>query len=364
MDFLLLFIIPILVPSLAFIFLNKTITVKEFLLHIGIQAVVASLSLVIIYYSDTSDTETWSGVIIKKDKEIVSCEHTYQCNCHRSCSGSKSNRSCTNICSVCYYHVFDIDWTYYSTDNDRSTVSRVDSQGTRIPPSWNNISVGDPSASLHTYTNYIKGSTSTLFKSQGLKGNYLPILKDLKYPNKVYDYYKINRFITHGFSMPNSKDWNMEIMNLNKKLGFSKQVNVIVVLVKDIDHDFFNAIEEHWLGGKKNDLIVVAGVDALDDRAVIKWTDVMTWSKTEDIKIAIRNSFIDLKEIKFNSPGVVTEIIERNILDKYERKPMSDFEYLKKSIRPSPFALGISLLIGLLISIGLTILWHKKDIIR
>jgi hypothetical protein len=257
-------------------------------------------------------------------------------------------------------HSYDIDWAYYTTENGRSTIDRLDSQGVKTPSRWVNISEGEPTASRHSYTNYIKGSSSTLFKSQGVAESYAKLLQTVNYPNKLYDYYKVDRFVTVGFSAPNANAWNSALMQLNQRLGAAKQVNVILVLVMN-DQPFFDALSEHWLGGKKNDVIIVVGVQPTENKAVIKWSDVMAWSKTEDVKIALRNSFLDLKEIDLLNPDPIMPVIERNLIDSYERKPMADFEYLKKSIRPSPRALCISLVIGIIASIGLTFVWVKND---
>jgi hypothetical protein len=88
MAFLFLLTIPLLIAIGFFIFSDNQVTLKEFLLHVLIQCVIAGTSMAIIYHANVSDTEILNGTITGKARTKVSCEHSYSCNCYESCSGS------------------------------------------------------------------------------------------------------------------------------------------------------------------------------------------------------------------------------------------------------------------------------------
>ena len=51
-----------------------------------------------------------------------------------------------------------------------------------------------------------------------------------EYPLEIYDYYKINRTIVDGVTIPDKSSYDDMLSELLKKLGETKQVNVPIVL--------------------------------------------------------------------------------------------------------------------------------------
>jgi hypothetical protein len=47
---------------------------------------------------------------------------------------------------------------------------------------------------------------------------------------------------------------------------------------------------------------------------------------------------------------------------RFVRRPMSDFEYLKASIKPKPWQLGLAMLINALIAAGLAFYCYSNDV--
>ena len=192
MVFLLFFLIPIIVALGIFFFSQRKITVKEFLAQTVIQGLIAASISVAIYNNNTSDIEVLHGQVTSKQSEHVSCSHSYSCNCYTTCSGSGENQSCTEHCSTCYEHSYDVDWIVRSQIG-YVEIDRVDRQGLDEPSRFTKAKIGEPFSQTRSFENFIKGSPDTLFKRQGLVEKY----KD-KIPNyfsKVYDYYRINRVI-------------------------------------------------------------------------------------------------------------------------------------------------------------------------
>jgi len=361
MEFLFLFLIPLLIPAVVFI-AKREISLKELAIHCGIQALLAGVLVGLLFISSTSDWEIWNGIVTKKEKETVSCEHSYDCNCREECSGSGENKSCSTVCDTCYRHWEDYDWTYYTTDGGRNTIDRIDDQGAYKPARWERIIIGEPSVSSHMFTNYVKAAADSLFKAQGQKEQFAKLLKSVTYPNKIYDYYRIDRVVPIGIVLPKKKDMEVELSKINSQLGKRKQVNMIIVIVNSVSPDFFYALEEHWLGGKKNDVILVVGVGQEETTVKIQWVNTMAWTDSEYFKIMLRDAVLALKELDLEDPTQVTSVLASTVGEHYKRKPMADFAYLKDSIQPSTTQIAVALLFGLLASAGMTWFFYKHEI--
>lgn len=354
MILLTMLIIPTLV-ALGFLILGgKQITLKEFLTQMGVQVLLMTCIAYGVSCQNTHDTEILNGRVTQKVRERVGCRHSYQCNCYESCSGSGSSRSCTTICQTCYEHYYDIDWDVRTTINSTISINTVDRQGLIEPPRWTKVIIGEPVAVEHGYTNYIKGSPDSLFRHQGLTEKYVKALP--KYPGDVYDYYRLNRLVPIGVNVPDAADWNRDISELNATLGISKQVNIVVVAIKNVPGDYYYALEQYWIGGKKNDVVLVV---SLDDANKIQWTEVMAWTDNKIFQVSLRD--------QVNSIGTLTrepiiKALANTVGAFYVRKPMKDFEYLSGLIKPTTGQWIFAMVFGLLLSVGLGIYFLRNDV--
>jgi hypothetical protein len=345
--------VPLLVAAIVF-FVSRQICWKEVLCIVGVQILVAGASAGICYYSATDDSETWNSRVSKKEKEYTSCSHSYSCRCRQSCSGSGKNRSCHQVCDTCYEHSNDWNWAVYTAAGEGFDIDRIDRRGSHEPPRWTAVKIGEPTSRVHSYTNYIKAAPDTLFRRDGKYEKYQSLLP--QYPQNVYDYHRMNRLIlVNGAKTQDPAYWNADLMELNAKIGSSRQSNVIVVLARNLPPDFFYALEQAWLGGKKNDVILVVGTDTAGKAA---WVNVMTWELNELFKVKVRDDLLEKGSLE---RWDVVNVLEANIVKYHKRKPMADFEYLKSSITPTVTGWVVSMLVGFIISIGLSILFHKNE---
>lgn len=340
-----------LVSCAAFVLLDG-ISIKELGCVFVVSLIVAGSSAGIVSCSNTIDQEMLNGTIVGKQKNTVSCTHSYSCHCHQVCSGSK-NRSCSQQCDTCYVHSHDYDWDVYTTIRT-ITIDRIDSQGSTEPARWSIVHPGDPIVESHSYTNYIKASPGTLFRHQGSKEKYENSLPE--YPSKIYDYYRLNRLVTVGVSVDDPTLWNEDLTIINSRLGSAKQVNIVLVLVRNKPEDWYYALEESWIGGKKNDAILVVDVD---DQLKPQWAQVMAWTSNEYFKVKLRDDVMGLPTI--TREGVVGTLRD-DVEKQYVRKPMKDFEYLSTSIIPSTFQWFITLFIALMVSGGLLAFFQIHDV--
>lgn len=354
MIFLALLAIPALISLGLLIFAHKRIVWQEFVAQVVIQIVVAGISVSVIYHMDTADVELINGQVTSKERVRTFCEHSYPCNCRQVCHGSGKTRSCSTHCSTCHRHSYDIDWRVYSNINRTFYISRLDSQGLREPPRWTSTQLGEPVSDTHTYTNYIKAAPDTIFKHRGLTEKYLKHLPP--YPNKIFDYYRVDRVVLlNGATLPDLAEWNKDLSRMNGLLGPSKQVNVVLVFVKGVGSDFYQALSQHWLGGKKNDVIVVMGTS---DNHSLDWVGVMSWTDRQILKVKLRDNLLEVGDIDRNT---MLPVIESTIREFFVRKEFSDFKYLEAGITPTPTQFIVALLVGLFISIGLGIYFLKND---
>lgn len=315
-------------------------------------------------YAQTADAEVWNGNVTGKHPAKTSCSHSYSCNCRTvyrppTCSGGKSY-SCsgggsTTICDTCYEHSYDVNWVIESNIGSWN-VDRVDSQGLQEPQRFTIVKQGDPVSSTRSYTNYIKGAPDSLFHAYaGIAQQYQNVIPE--YPLAIYDMYKLNHAVVIGnVPVPEIDKWNYELAMMNGRVGPSKQVNILVVFTNVSNQKFLYALESAWLGGKKNDVIVVIGTSKYP---TIDWVGVTSWTDKQLFKVQLRDEIFSQKQIDRTQ---LLAAIERTVLSSYNRKPMADFEYLKYEIEPPTWVLILSIVLGSVCAVALAFVFRDKEL--
>ncbi|BDD79679.1 hypothetical protein [Burkholderia phage FLC9] len=279
-----------------------------------------------VLFHNRIDTEIWNGEITKKVREEVSCEHSYECNCSTDKDGRKT-------CSTCYEHNFDVDWKLENNAGNDIKIRRVDRQGIDEPPRWSQAQVGDPVAQDHYFVNYVMGAKDSLFNNQDAQTafkQFKPLIPE--YPDNVYDYYKLKRVLLVGnVPMDDLKlnAWNQQLALMLRPLGPEKQVNVIIVLTSVQDPNFANALRTAWLGGKKNDVVVVIGTA---DYPKVNWARIVSWTDNETFKVELADAIQDKGTL---DPVDTTTMIGGFIVKDFHRKHMKDFNYLAWESAPT-----------------------------
>lgn len=348
--FLIVLAVPLVVAAGAFIFL-KGINWKEFACIVGACLVVAGSSAGIVSCANKHDTEILNGRVTGKTRDEVHCRHSYECNC-RSCNCDKKG-NCSRCCDTCYEHSYDVDWDVASTVGGFS-IDTIDRQGLRQPPRWTSTVIGEPASVTHSYENFVKASPGSLFRHQGLEEKYQASLPEE--PQNIYDYWHLNRLITVNVAVDDPRAWNKALEELNADLGAPKQANIIVVLVKNMPQDWYYALEEKWIGGKKNDVVLVVSVD---DALKPQWATIMCWTTNEIFKVKLRD---DVMNDQVLTKDAIIADLRTNVSQYFVRKPMADFQYLEAELTPSTTEWVITLIISLLVGIGLTIFFEFNDV--
>jgi len=348
MIFLSFFALPLLLFIGGYIWFGRKISLQELALQIVIQALFVGTICAIIYHKNTYDEETWNGRVASKSRDIVSCSHAYPCNCRMESCG----KDCTTLhCDTCYMHSYDVVWIVRTSNNEGVEISRIDLQGLGEPPRWAAVKIGEPTSISHSYENYIKASPDTLFRSQGDTKESMP-----GYPNGYYDYYRLDHLVQFGVSVPDAADWNRELAELNADLGKSKQVNIIIALVGGKERRWFKTLERHWIGGKKNDAVLVIGVDK---DGTISWAETMAWTDHAYFKVKLRD---DIREIGKLDRTAILAAIRSDVSGHFKHKSMDDFKYLMASITPTTTEYVVGLVLSIIISVLLIWWCEEKDV--
>lgn len=350
---LLLLIFPIIWPLVAKFIFKCEFTPLEIATNIAVGCLIVFVGWHVSRYAQTLDYEVWNGQVVSKDREQVSCSHSYSCNCRQSCSGSGKDRSCSTTCDTCYEHSHDYDWNVRTTIGDLK-IDRIDSQGVHQPQRWTAVAQGQPVAQTHSYTNYVKAVPESLFNKTDLANASAAALPP--YPLSVYDYHYLDRVIPVGVVVPDIAQWNTDLAYTLRDLGPSKQANVVIVITKSPDMKYTNALSAAWLGGKKNDVIVVIGAP---EYPKIAWVDVISWTDKQLFKVQLRDDIMALSEV---DRVKVMSTIHENIMKGFTRKHMADFEYLKDSLEPSAGWMWFLGILSVLTSAGLSILFSRIDL--
>lgn len=297
--------------------------------------------------SATSDVEIINGEVVSKSREHGTYEQPYTCNCVTTYD-SKGNAS--TVCQTCYETHYTVDWftattvgkiDLYSEDSTWRSV-----YNTPDPAFYVNIRPGDPVAQRHSYTNYIQAVPNSLFtaSSKTLKERFALLIPP--YPDKVYDFYSVDRVLTPGYSLPDIKTWNLELANSLRKLGPAKQANSIIVIAKTDDPNYEYALRDAWENANKNDVVLIVGSKNWPN---IDFVRVISWTKNELFKVELRDAVQAMGTVNH---GIV-KVLEAQIAKNFSRRHMKEFEYLDDEIAPPTWVINSLAVLQLLGFIGL-----------
>jgi hypothetical protein len=331
--------------------------------EIAIVTVVSAILTLMVYgagkFVATADVEMLNGHVIKKERIHGRYEQPYECNCKEVCTGTGQQRSCYNKCDTCYETHYTVNWVAITSiqqiaiDSSDRTTKRVYDEPD--PPRYTEIQQGDPVTVPHWYTNYVKAAPDSLFHASA---SWIGSFKDKipPYPGSIYDIYKLDRVISVGVPIPDLNQWNADVSIYNGFAGPVKQSNLIIVFVDTDNSNYIHALAGSWVGGKKNDVIVVVGTPQYP---TIEWVRVLAWTDNEVFKVQIMHELEALSTIdrvKF------MDVVKRNIDGGYQRKPMADYKYLQVSAEPPWWVVVLALLVGVGSSLGISYFFYVEKI--
>lgn len=339
----------------------------------ALSALMMGLVLLIDYSSQTSDVEIWSGYI--EDWEHIEEWDEWHPPVTTCSTDSKGKQTC---------HTTPGYWEHHPAENHLKTTDRGwfsinrtpdgERMNDRFPNKTSELKemfpAGTPTASRHRYTNKVQASYS-IYKHEDIDLKDYPDLPE--YPDKVRDELYVDRIVGN---VPNQKNANKELSKINtylnkmipdpdnpgKKRSY-KQVNLIFVNVgENKPQEYGFALQDHWEGGNKNDLIVAF---SLDQQGKVAWAYPFSWSESELLKIEIKQYMEKQTAMKDFVP--VVQDIAKLVEEKFERKEFADFNYLQIDVSTTAhvFIWILSLLIaGVTIYLDIANVFENRTIRR
>jgi hypothetical protein len=342
------FLVPVAI-ALFLVITHREYVWKEF----GIQ-VAATLTYVAIIYSllfsvttDLIDENYYNGQVksstyYEEWTELVHYTESY------SCGTSKNPRTCTRQKTRRDYHS-----PYYQIKtNLGETISISRGEYLRTSREFGKkfvnlnrsgqVSYGDgdkyvsyptkliPTSVGHTYENLVAAANGNVIHTKVPKETVQDLIKTGKireYPSLysgIYGETLLNRVIDTTGLLINPNVLLNEFNKLATSVGITKQANPILYITKE-DSSFKDALSQHWKMGKKNDIILILGVN---DEGIIIWSDCICFTNNSDFIVDMQTEFSD-KSV--NDKTILSEF-EKLINNGYVRKPMKEFEYLKENI--------------------------------
>ncbi len=345
-----LLLFPAFWPVVAWLWLRDTICWREMLLNIVIILVTVSGVWYAGKYHNMSDTEIWNGEITRKHRDHGSYVVSYPCNCR---STGK-----TTTCSTCHQTHYTVDWDAESTaghiDLDHADWTSAAVYLLPDPPQYKNCQPGQPASVEHDYTNYVKAVPESLFHLNPALNQYEKMVP--AYP-RVFNYYHINRVLSVGAKI-DTVPLNEMLNERLRPLGPKKQVNFVVILTEIDDPNYRLAVENAWLAGKKNDLIIYIGLDS----EKITWADATVWihnDGNEMTAVVVRDA---LNALGTYDAAKVADILSGVAMEQYKRPKMEHFEYLLDEIDPPLWVVILALLLSIGGSLGLTYYFHTHEV--
>lgn len=353
MILLALLALPVLIGIAGRLIWHRRITWKEVAIHEVVVVAVIGIGYAIGRSDRKADTEIWNGTISRKWTAQMGCCHSYDCNPHTcvglNFEGELEIKTCYD---TCHRHEVDIAYHAVTSNGERVFDDGCNPPENAPPARWAQIVEGEPTAIEHGFENYIKAAPGAFPWKEDLAEKYQAQLP--AYP-RVHDLYRVARVLATGVTMQNLGALDRRLAEINGRLGRSKQVNILLVLTSVANSEYADALSAAWFGGKKNDLIVVVG---LPSGSEIAWVRVISWTKVEAVKKGIEKGVLHLGTFKGDE---IARVIEGEVAERFVRRPMADFAYLKASIEPTPTALWVLFTIGLLLALGLQWYFWEND---
>lgn len=329
--------------------------------ELPLQLAVSVVTLILLFAfffstaANLSDLEVWNGYVQKAEYYEEWTERVET----RVCTSTDKDGHCTSWRTDVSYIRHPPTWSLHTTAGNLNVGRQLyqtyvryfgNEQKTELYH-MNQSSFGDgdmyyvtyqpgfhkvvPASQEHLFVNYLRASDS-IKKIQGNLAGFQGLLRP--YPRVYEDEFgniQINRVVEAGVSLP--KNWKYDVdKTLDEALttlGATKEVNVLVYVVRTSNHSFIHALAESWVNGKKNDVIVILGMQEFPK---ISFAHVMAWTKIEEFKIVLRDRILNCENLadgKAFANLIVEEVAKPPLKGGFKRMPMAELQYLVSGIR-------------------------------
>jgi hypothetical protein len=359
----------------------KTINAYEWAGGAAVAFIMAGIFQFMAVYGATSDVETWSGQLIEA-RFVPEWTEYYEVAVYRTehrWTGSGKNRRRVS------YQVFDHwsprtrthqrhwtktdsfgrDWEIGKTEYDyilkdfgkmdaRNGTRRTSAHDSRmlsgdaldyVAVNVNNVIY--PTTQVQSWENVLKAAPSVF--------SYSTLTVEKENPNltPLFDYPANGNPFTSDrlLGTAQSTITALEFDKFNSRVGPSKFINVILVGFGDTDSSVVKRQEAKWIGGKKNDFIVMYGGK---DKFKPSWCQVVSWTESDLCK---RNVETIVLENKVDNS--ILPLLEKEIRERYVLKDWHKFDYVV--IEPPTWSIVWFFVVVVLVQGGLWTWFHLNE---
>lgn len=362
-------LIPLFIGLFIWIF-NKQVTWWEWICGSLAGFIVAGIIHMVAFIGMTADKETWSGQIVRVEHRPRWVEEYQQMHTRTYTTGSGKNMTTHTQ-------------TYYTTEHDthrehwmallnfgtKSTEKEISVEFyNEVKQNFGNVVFNGGKQSTH-HGGHFDGGDNNIYATDNTTGYVYPSTIVCKFENRIKAAPTVFSFpqVPEGtpvYNWPENPNWLksdrligesridiLEFDRMNSRLGFRKQVNVIMINFGLQDSTIAQWQQAKWLNGKKNDLVLCYGIDAVGKTT---WSMVFGWTEAEIVK---RNLETLLLEIPINND--ILKTIENEIKTNYIKKDWHKFDYI--SIDPPRWSYITYIILQLLTQLGLWMWFHHND---
>ncbi len=329
-------LLPILVGA-VFYFTNREVNLVEWAAGSAAAFLVAGIVHLVSFHSQTSDSEVWSGKLVRARHEPAWLEGydepVYSDVPYTDSQGKRrTRRERTGWRPTTRWH--SNSWSCSSNIDTGYSTSQW--QFDTWVKQWGNIkpTAGDRSTSEHNshmisgdphdYLTYCPetivepvhktvGVTNRIIAAKSVF-NFIKLTPEQR--KMVFDYpvindpFSSNRVMGQAKNTVSVKDWDC----MNSRLGPTKKVNLILIGFESSDMFMAELQRSHWNGGKKNDLVLCYGPG---------WSKVFGWSDSDILKKDLETILLE-----GNVSNLTVPRIEQAVQAGYERTNWHKFDHL------------------------------------
>lgn len=183
-----------------------------------------------------------------------------------------------------------------------------------------------PLSDIHRYVNKIRVSNSVFKYGQATEAQrkMYPRPADKGNTSPIVNYGGLNFTSTE----------ELMLRRVNAELGRRKEIHaLLIVFSKDTPRSVVDEVLTAWQGPNKNELCTFLSLDGKQ----IKWVEVHSWMDNTTIHAMLRDGMV----IEPFSVQRYAELLREYCPKYWHRKSFEDFDYIKVSINPSWFFIGL-----------------------
>ena len=312
------------------------------------------------------DTEIWNDYVVQAQYYERWNEYIHQTCSFQTCSGSGQNQVCTTHYYDCSYVANHPEhWVAVTAGKQDFSITQEKYQyfvklfgstpifkdlarhyhsidGDMYYTNWpRTVDTVEPVNTEHTYENRVQASRSVF--------NYERISDDTAQAEGLFAYPKLQVFnypSVLGNCGPDTKQADRLLSVQNALLGAKKELRMWLLCAPTTDPTFGQRQEAYWVGGNKNEVVVVVG---LNEQKEVSWVHPFSWTKEREPLVEIRDSIPRGEPL---NPVRLASFMASQLEAKFTRRQFAEFDYL--SVEPPTWAyiLVFALTLGMNIGLG------------